>query len=139
MKYIPTFTKGSKLDDDYFNFINKLGLELEKERLIDKYEQSSWMYIFSGLDAFLGEEQYAWIGDKNLCVYLIDELAKMNIIKKTRINSKIERFFLIKNVAQTRYSYEPRKPDGSAVIDKLIIRVRCSTPGKYNPLAEIFR
>ena len=123
MKYIPTFSKGSRLDENYYDFVKKLGLQLEKERLIDKYDQSKWMYVFSGLDNFLGEDQFIWIGDKNHCVYLIDELIKMDIIKGKNINSKIERFFLIKNVAQTRYSYEPRKPDGSEIIDNLISRV----------------
>lgn len=123
MKRIPTFSEGSRLDDNYYVFIKALGIELEKERLIDKYEQSTWMYIFSGLDTFLESEQFIWLGDKNHCIYLIDELVKMNIINGKNINSKIERFFLIKNAAQTRYSYEPRKPKGSEVIDQIISRV----------------
>jgi|TARA_B110000879_G_scaffold127994_1_gene168594 hypothetical protein len=122
MKYIPTFTKSSKFDENYYDFIKALGIELEKERLIDKYDQSKWMYIFSGLDNFLGDDQFTWLGDKNHCVYLIDELVSRDIIKGKNINSKIERYFLIKNVAQTRYSYEPRKPDGFKVIDQLILR-----------------
>ena len=126
MKHIPTFKAGSKLNDTYYDFIKALGIELEEERLIDKYDQSSWMYIFSGLGTFIGAEIFTWTGKKNHCIYLIDELFKEGIIEGEKIDSKIERFFDIKNPAQTRYSYYPRKPRDSEYIDSLILRVKNS-------------
>jgi hypothetical protein len=31
MDYIPTFEKGKRFNDDYYDFIKALGIELEKE------------------------------------------------------------------------------------------------------------
>jgi hypothetical protein len=123
MGYIPTFSKGNKFNDDYYPFIKALGIELEKENLIHNFDQSSWMYIFSSLDTFKGSEVFTWTGKKNHCVYLIDELVREGIIKGENIDSKIERFFAIKNPAQTRYSYYPNKPKDSEQIDSIILRV----------------
>jgi len=84
------------------------------------------MYIFSGLETFEGEESFEWLKTKNHCIYLIDQLVEENVILgglENKIDSKIERFFKIKNVAQSRYSYYPNKPKGGEQIDYLILRV----------------
>ena len=47
MDYIPTFEKGERFNDDYYDFIKALGIELEKEGYIKQYIQDKWMYIFS--------------------------------------------------------------------------------------------
>ena len=121
--HVETFSRGNKFDDNYYDFIKALGFELEKEGLISLYDESKWCYIFSSLGTFPGEEEFPWMGKKNHCIYLIDELIKKDIIKGEKINSKIERFFLIKNAAQTRYSYYPNPPKDSEYIDSLILRV----------------
>ena len=126
MDYIPTFEKGERFNDDYYDFIKALGIELEKEGYIKQYIQDKWMYIFSGLDTFEGEETFEWLKAKNHCIYLIDSLVEDKIILgglENKIDSKIERFFKIKNVAQTRYSYYPNKPKSSEQIDYIILRV----------------
>ena len=75
MDYIPTFEKGKRFNDDYYDFIKALGIELEKEGYIKHYIQDKWMYIFSGLETFEGEETFEWLKAKNHCIYLIDSLS----------------------------------------------------------------
>ena len=126
MDYIPTFKRGERFNDNYYEFVKGLGVELEKEGYIKECIQNKWMYIFSDLETFEGEETLEWLKAKNHCIYLIDSLVDEKVILgglKNKIDSKIERFFKIKNVAQTRYSYFPNKPKGGEQIDYIILRV----------------
>ena len=52
---------------------------------------------------------------------MIDQLVEVNIVTKHKLNSIIEKFFNIKNVAAQRYSYEPRKPKNYKEIDSIIV------------------
>ena len=130
MKRIPTFCAGIKLEDNYYDFIKVLGIELENlgyiqywnNGLMAGYSKSNWMYIFSGLDDYEGENVFSWQKEKNHCIYLIDRLVSDGILVNEKINSKIERFFNIKNAAQTRYSFYPGKPKGADQIDGIISR-----------------
>ena len=79
--------------------LKHLELKLEKEGYIKQYIQDKWMYIFSGLETFEGEETFEWLKAKNHCIYLIDSLVEDKIILgglENKIDSKIERFFKIK-------------------------------------------
>ena len=47
MDYIPTFEKGERFNDDYYDFIKALGIELEKEGYIKQYIQDKMdVYFF---------------------------------------------------------------------------------------------
>ena len=50
MDYIPTFKRGERFNDNYYEFVKGLGVELEKEGYIKEYIQNKWMYIFSDLE-----------------------------------------------------------------------------------------
>ena len=65
---------------------------------------------------------FRWNQANSHCVYLFDKLEEEQIIVKEKLDNTINRFFGIKNVAQTRYSYYP-KPKGSDVIIKLVKEV----------------
>ena len=58
MDYIPTFKRGERFNDNYYEFVKGLGVELEKEGYIKEYIQNKWMYIFSDLETFEGEETW---------------------------------------------------------------------------------
>ena len=115
------FLRGGKYDEDkYREFILHLRESLIQQNYIDEVREDEWITMFEG-HAINSDEQFSfrWHLANSHCVYLFEILENKNIIKKLKLDNTINRFFNIKNVAQTRYSYYP-KPKGAAEIENLI-------------------
>jgi len=118
---INTFQKGSKYDNNKYRMFNlHLRESLIRYNYIDEVREDEWIAMFEG-GAINSDDQFSfrWNLSNAHCVYLFEVLEQKNIIAKLKLDITINRFFNIKNVAQTRYSYYP-KPKESDVIDKLV-------------------
>lgn len=93
-------------------------------RYLSEHESLGFAILFSGKG--LNEKtdykfEGKWLREENLLIYLIDQLVEVNIVTKYKLNSSIENFFNIKNVAVKRYSYEPKKPKNYKEIDSILV------------------
>ena len=64
-----------------------------------------------------------WIGQKNLCPYLLDQLDEYYFLERDNINKKANYIFGIKNAAELRVKYNKNKdklPTNYSIIDKIV-------------------
>ena len=118
---VKVFSRGRKYNEDVFRkFILHLRESLIQYNYIDEVREDEWITMFEGL-YIRSDDQFSfrWHQADNHCVYLFDVLEQEGIIVKDKLDITITKFFNIKNVAQTRYSYYP-KPKGSEVIEKMV-------------------
>jgi len=118
------FLRGSKYDEKkYREFVLHLRESLIQQNYIDEVREDEWITMFEGHSINLDDQfSFRWQLANSHCVYLFEILEKKDIIKKLKLDNTINRFFNIKNVAQTRYSYFP-KPRGAEDIDKIVINI----------------
>lgn len=118
---IKLFARGRKYNEDTFRkFILHLRESLIRYNYLDEVREDEWIVMFEG-SSIRADDQFTfrWHQADNHCVYLFDVLEREGIIVKDKLDITISRFFNIKNVAQTRYSYYP-KPKESEVIEKIV-------------------
>ena len=121
---IDTFQRGSKYDKNKYRMFNlHLRESLIRYNYVDEVREDEWITMFEG-GGIYSEDQFSfrWNLANTHCVYLFEILEQKNIITKLKLDITISRFFNIKNVAQTRYSYYP-KPRGYENIEKIVSNV----------------
>lgn len=112
--------------DNILQYFGNLNMLLYQKGLIYKNDYSNFIDAFVGIGVKQGTI-VRWLGQENLCVYMIDKLIDKKVITDRKKNICIEKIFGIKNVAQKRDSYQKNKnvepfgkPKGYQVIDEVI-------------------
>lgn len=108
-------------------YFTNLGMLLYQAELILKSEYLTFEDAFSGNFDLSSKVKIQWLGQENLCVYMIDKLIDEKVITDRKKNICIEKIFGIKNVAQKRDAYQKNKnaepygkPTGFESIDKIV-------------------
>jgi len=119
------FSKGDRYDIPLqLSFFATLSGTLQQQGYFSEHDSLGFAVLFTGRGLKEKTEynfEGKWSREENLLIYLIDQLVEVNIVTKHKLNSIIEKFFNIKNVAAQRYSYEPRKPKNYKEIDSIIV------------------
>ena len=119
------FSKGDRYDIPLqLSFFATLSGTLQQQGYFSEHDSLGFAILFTGRGLKEKTEynfEGKWLREENLLIYLIDQLVEVNIVTKHKLNSIIEKFFNIKNVAAQRYSYEPRKPKNYKEIDSIIV------------------
>ena len=107
-------------------YFGNLAMLLFQKGFIQKTSSENFVNAFNG-DGLPSNTNVKWMGQENLCVYMIDKLIDENLITDRKKNICTEVIFDISNVAQKRDSYlknknaEPYgKPKGYQLIDEVI-------------------
>ena len=116
-----TLLRGGRYNESQYRiFTLALRKLLILNNYIDEEREDEWIVLFEG-HSIRGDDQFTfrWNLANTHCVYLFDILEQERIIVKERLDITISKFFSIKNVAQTRYSYYP-KPKGHEKIEAIV-------------------
>ena len=121
-----------ELDKDLIprsKFFSNLGMLLYQAEFILKAQYLTFEDAFSGDFDLSSKVKIQWLGQENLCVYMIDKLIDEKVILDRKKNICIEKIFGIKNVAQKRDAYQKNKnaepygkPTGFESIDKIVMK-----------------
>jgi len=111
-----------------FRFIELLRNELISENLIKLIDKDVFDKVFMGREIVVSSNPsiIEWIGQKNLCPYLIDCLKEFDFLDGTELNKKSQEIFGIKNSAELRFKYNKSKsklPSNYSVVDRVIIKL----------------
>ena len=131
--FYPRFINGSikfELDKNSIprsKYFTNLGMLLYQAELILKGQYLTFEDAFCGDFDLSSKVKIQWLGQENLCVYMIDKLIDEKVISDKKKNICIEKIFGIKNVAQKRDAYQKNKnaepygkPTGFESIDKIV-------------------
>ena len=106
-----------------------MGCYFTKAEFILKAQYLTFEDAFSGDFDLSSKVKIQWLGQENLCVYMIDKLIDEKVILDRKKNICIEKIFGIKNVAQKRDAYQKNKnaepygkPTGFENIDKIVMK-----------------
>jgi hypothetical protein len=98
---------------------------LIKNGLIEKVSKEIFLNAFKGetIESIEKGAAIKWIGDLNLCPYLLDQLAELFYIDRDKIDKKANDIFGIENAAQlrTNYSHNKNGKPRKAILIKEII------------------
>ena len=83
---------------------------LTKNELIEQVSKERFAAAFTGkIDSNIDEPPVKWIGQRNLCPYLLDQLDEKLYIDRKSIHKKAEDVFGVYNAAQLRVKYSNNK------------------------------
>ena len=108
------------------NEIERLRNQLLNNKLIEFVPSNLFAKVFSkyGLEnTSYSKPIVKWIGQKNLCPYLLDQLDEYYFLKRDNIDKKANYIFGIKNAAELRIKYSKNKdklPTNYSIIDKIV-------------------
>lgn len=108
------------------NEIERLRNLLFNNKLIELVPSNLFAKVFSkyGLEnTSYSKPIVKWIGQKNLCPYLLDQLDEYYFLKRDNIDKKANYIFGIKNAAELRIKYSKNKdklPTNYSIIDKIV-------------------
>ena len=97
---------------------------LIKNGLIEPVTKKDFAAAFTGrIDLWKKEPPLKWIGEKNLCPFLLDQLDEEFYIDRENLDKKAKDVFGINNAAQLRvkYSYNKKGEPKNAIIIREII------------------
>lgn len=108
-------------------YFSNLGMLLYQAEFILKAQYLTFEDAFCGDFDLSSKVKIQWLGQENLCVYMIDKLIDEKVILDRKKNICIEKIFGIKNVAQKRDAYHKNtesygKPTGFESIDKIVMK-----------------
>ena len=127
-----TKLKGFELSSEHgmrmerFKEINSLRDYLLINSLIEFVDLDLFLRVFNGKElqnASNSKPLVKWIGQKNLCPYLLDQLNEYYFLERDNIDKKANYIFGIKNAAQLRIKYKSNikeLPSNYQIIDKII-------------------
>ena len=106
--------------------IERLRNQLLNNNLIEFVPSNLFAKVFSKYR--LENKSYSkpivkWIGQKNLCPYLLDQLDEYYFLERDNIDKKANYIFGIKNAAELRIKYKKNKdklPTNYSIIDKIV-------------------
>lgn len=99
---------------------------LTEKKLIEKVSFDQFRKAFIGksiIDMKSSKPLVAWIGQKNLCPYFLDQLDEFTFIKRKNLDKNSKYIFGIKNAAELRVKYNRNKnklPSDYKIIDEII-------------------
>ena len=108
------------------NEIERLRNQLLNNNLIEFVHSNLFAKVFSkyGLEnTSYSKPIVKWIGQKNLCPYLLDQLDEYYFLERDNIDKKANYIFGIKNAAELRIKYKKNKdklPTNYSIIDKIV-------------------
>ena len=137
----------SESTNEYILFFTQLMFELWKAELLIKPKNFSYtlkektnpntvnfVRCFDGLSGLMDNDQLTWQGEKQLCVYMIEELIRLKIISDHKKWILTEKIFGITDPARKLQKYGQNhkydhKPKNHKIIDDIINNV---LPNKNN-------
>ena len=99
---------------------------LTEKKLIEKVSYDQFKKAFIGksiIDMKSSKPLVAWIGQKNLCPYFLDQLDDFSFIKRENLDKNSKYIFGIKNAAELRVKYKLNKnelPSNYKIINEII-------------------
>ena len=99
---------------------------LTEKNLIEKVSFDQFRKAFIGesiIDMKSSKPLVAWIGQKNLCPYFLDQLDEFSFIKRKNLDKNSNYIFGIKHAAELRVKYNRNKnklPSNYKIIDEII-------------------
>ena len=99
---------------------------LTEKNLIKKVSYDQFRKAFIGksiIDMKSSKPLVAWIGQKNLCPYFLDQLDEFSFIERKNLDKNSKYIFGIKNAAELRVKYNNNKnklPSNYKIIDEII-------------------
>ena len=104
-------------------YFHSIGSKLAQEGFIYIESISNFVAAFDGVGLPDGKHKVEWLGQKNLCTFMIDELIDRKIITDHQRNINAEFIFGIKQAANLRGGYHKRpnmKPAKYEVINRIL-------------------
>ena len=108
------------------NEIERLRNQLLNNKLIEFVPSNLFAKVFSKYrleNTSYSKPIVKWIGQKNLCPYLLDQLDEYYFLERDNIDKKANYIFGIKNAAELRIKYRKNKdklPTNYSIIDKIV-------------------
>ena len=128
LRYLNGDYKNLRDDESkYWVYVEQLFLALNFEGFTEALNPTEYEWMFSGKRMlYEGFEPVKWLGAKNLCVYLFNDVLpskKYQLYENHHLPKKIGDIFGIKNVRsviQNNFNKKDRKPTGYEKIDALV-------------------
>ena len=99
---------------------------LTEKNLIEKVSYDQFRKVFNSrdiIDVKNTKPLVAWVGQKNLCPYFLDQLDDFSFIKRQNLDKNSKYIFGIENAAELRVKYKRNKnelPSNYEIIDEII-------------------